>query len=531
MYESFFGLTRLPFQLSPDRSFLFEGKGHRDTLAAVRHGLASGARVMLVTGEVGAGKTTLLHALVQGVDAESTTAVLTSAARLDADTLVDRLSDALGLPASTAPHARRDALYARLESAAPGVFLIIDEAQHLEPSALELLETMTSAASNAAPRLQVCLVGQPELRMLLSVPERARFREQIVVDRHLGVLEQDETRAYVEHRLQRAGWDGRPRFEDGAFLAIFVFTSGIPRRINQLCNSLLFSACLNREETIDASAVTREAMALRAGSFPVTPDMLHMQSHVEKPPTPAATTEPILTHEHAVAGADGAPASPLAGGDMPSDRRWTGAVDVDVSRDAPELPQETAAPGDRAMPEAIDLGPRRADESALAGRRRRQAILPITASATIATALIAYAMNHQGVRVASLANEPRNAVAKGSVTPAEAASAVAAPASATPGATLPSVALPPASALPSPAPTDAAATATGAASRKPAPVAVPPARDREASAERAAAERRRATGIVSPADVPGPAPEATPCSAQALALGLCATDSPPSPRP
>src|SRR5947207_503271 len=98
MYESFFGLTRLPFQLNPDRSFLFEAKGHREALAALQQGLASGARVMLVTGEVGAGKTTLLQALVQGVDPASTKAVLLSAARLDAEMLIDRLSDALELP-------------------------------------------------------------------------------------------------------------------------------------------------------------------------------------------------------------------------------------------------------------------------------------------------------------------------------------------------------------------------------------------------------------------------------------------------
>src|SRR5689334_15743394 len=97
MYESYFGLTGLPFQLNPDPAYRFEGKAHRHALDALQQGLASGAKVMLVTGDTGAGKTTLLQGLLHGADSTYRATVLVSAARLDAETLCDRLSDTLGV--------------------------------------------------------------------------------------------------------------------------------------------------------------------------------------------------------------------------------------------------------------------------------------------------------------------------------------------------------------------------------------------------------------------------------------------------
>jgi type II secretory pathway predicted ATPase ExeA len=285
MYESFFGLTGLPFQLNPDPSFLFHGKGHRDAFAALREGLAAGARIMVLTGEVGAGKTTLLQALLASVDPASTATAHVSVSGLDAETLSSRMLDALGQAPVSDSVARRDALLARLRSGPLATLLVIDEAQHLDASAFELLETMTRAGATAAVRLQICLVGQPELRFLINAAERASFRELIDVDRHLRPLEQTEVRLYVEHRLHRAGWTGRPEFEDAAFVEIYIFTGGIPRRVNLLCNSLMLSAWLKKQERIDAPAVARAAAALRGDSPQGAPDLLELASALERPPT------------------------------------------------------------------------------------------------------------------------------------------------------------------------------------------------------------------------------------------------------
>ena len=144
----------------------------------------------------------------------------------------------------------------------------------------------------APDRLQICLVGQPELRILLNAAQRSGFRKLIGVDRHLGPLEQAEIRLYVEHRLHRAGWTGRPEFDDAAFAEIFIFTTGNPRRINLLCNSLMLCACLKKQQRIDAPAVTWAAAAMREDSFQGAPDLLDLGSHFEHRPTLTEAFEP-----------------------------------------------------------------------------------------------------------------------------------------------------------------------------------------------------------------------------------------------
>jgi general secretion pathway protein A len=264
MYETFFGLSGLPFQLSPDPSFYFESRGHREALAALRQGLAQGATLMVISGEVGAGKTTLLRILLESVDRAAVEMVHISGTLLNAQTLSDTLSISLGVLPAADPNNRRDALLAKLVMGARPTLLLIDEAQHLENSAFELLETLAQAAAAAGALLQMCLVGQPELRGSLQGTEQTRFRERIQVDRHLGALDRQETRSYVEHRLHKVGWTGQPQFDDEAFGEIFDCTSGIPRRLNLLCNRLLLSAFLGPQPRIGATTVANVAAELRA---------------------------------------------------------------------------------------------------------------------------------------------------------------------------------------------------------------------------------------------------------------------------
>jgi len=407
MYESFFGLTGLPFQLNPDPTFLFHGKGHEDAFAALQEGLAAGARVIVVTGEVGAGKTTLLQALLSTVDPASTVTAHISASGLDAEMLIDRLCGCLSQPPLPDSGARREALLTRLRHGPLATLLVIDEAQHLEASAFELLETMADAGVTAPARLQICLVGQPELRILLNAPERSGFRELVDVDRHLRPLEQTEIRLYVEHRLHRAGWTGKPEFEDAAFFEIFVFTGGIPRRVNLLCNSLMLSAWLKRQERIDAPAVTRAAAAIRGDSFQGAPDLPEGEPHYSDPPTLTEAIEPDVPAPHA------ARFDPLA---LPSEGFPQSHADTSADAAATEPraghgDANTAALGDDLPPLTMSDGtpPEDSAESQpinapLAGlvhqaesapRRRRQAIVAGVVSVAVAAAMIVYVVDQR----------------------------------------------------------------------------------------------------------------------------------------
>ena len=353
MYESFFGLTGSPFRLTPDPSFLFIGKGHHEAFAALRGGLAGGARVMVLTGEVGAGKTTLVQALLASVDPATTLTAHISAAHLDAETLSGRLFEALGLPPEPDTLARRDALLAALASGARTTLMLIDEAQHLAPSALDLIEILANATALTRVPLQICLVGQPELRILLNAVQRDAFRELIGVDRHLRPLEQAEIRLYVEHRLRRAGWTGRPEFEDAAFSEIFIFTAGNPRRINLLCNSLMLCACGKRQQKIDAPAVTWAAAAMREDALQGEPDVLDLGSHFEHRPTLKEAfrpQQPELEPASLPAGMrlDSATAPPGEAASAPEETAWAAhdaQVEAETSAAAADVPRSPTMRG------------------------------------------------------------------------------------------------------------------------------------------------------------------------------------------
>ena len=94
--------------------------------------------------------------------------------------------------------------------------LIIDEAQNLHRDVFDELLELAGRKPRPLP-LQVCLVGQPELRDIVESPPLVRLRALVVASCHLGPIGPEEVGAYIEHRLRKVGWAGVPRFEPGAF--------------------------------------------------------------------------------------------------------------------------------------------------------------------------------------------------------------------------------------------------------------------------------------------------------------------------
>jgi hypothetical protein len=135
--------------------------------------------------------------------------------------------------------------------------LIVDEAQNLAPAAVEELRMLSNFQVGNRALLQSFLVGQPQLRDLMRSPGMQQLRQRVIAAYHLGPLDQDETRAYIEHRLKHVGWQDDPRFEDAAFPAIHAHTGGVPRRINTLCTRLLLAAFLSETHAVGAADVER----------------------------------------------------------------------------------------------------------------------------------------------------------------------------------------------------------------------------------------------------------------------------------
>jgi general secretion pathway protein A len=263
MYCEYFGFLKRPFELTPDPTFLYLGEAHREGLATLVYGLQSVRGFVLITGEVGTGKTTLLHALLGQLDSKTAYAFISNPL-LDPLDFFHLLCDGLGIetPCRTKSEyllVLNKFLLARLEKN-ERTLLIIDEAQNLSAEMLEEVRLLSNLETPTSKLIQIMLVGQPELRDLLTRPELRQLRQRIALRHHLRPFAEEEIQAYVAERLAQAGYTGKGLFKRGAFRELYAVTAGTPRLVNSVCDSALLLA-YSREKTLLDADMIREVAA------------------------------------------------------------------------------------------------------------------------------------------------------------------------------------------------------------------------------------------------------------------------------
>ncbi len=267
MYESFYGLTSKPFQLNPDPSFYFASKQHRRAMAYLEYGLNQNEGFIVVTGEIGAGKTTIVRGLLNDLDSEKVVAAQLVSTQLDAEDVLRMVAAAFGVGTK---NVGKSELLLALEAFLVDVtrqgkrcLLIVDEAQNLTQRAVEELRMLSNFQFGTQALLQSFLIGQPEFRKIMQSPQMQQLRQRVIAACHIGPMDQDETQAYIEHRLKCAGSKGSPRFDAGAFEALFEASGGVPRRINSHCDRLLLSGFLNGKSDFTRADVENVAQEIK----------------------------------------------------------------------------------------------------------------------------------------------------------------------------------------------------------------------------------------------------------------------------
>ena len=265
MYESFFGLTSKPFQLNPDPAFYFASKQHRRAKAYLEYGVSRNEGFIVITGEIGAGKTMVLRSLIEGLNGSNVITGHLVTTQLGAEDTLRMVGAAFGFRVKDVPKSELlitlEAFLISQTSKGKRCLLVVDEAQNLTPRAVEELRMLSNFQFGNQALLQSFLVGQPEFREILQQPEMEQFRQRVAATCHIGPLDEDETRAYIEHRLKCAGAKGKPTFEPAAFEGIYKASGGIPRRINSVCDRLLLAGFLGGRTNItgdDVGEVVRE---------------------------------------------------------------------------------------------------------------------------------------------------------------------------------------------------------------------------------------------------------------------------------
>jgi len=245
MYIESFKLRELPFRLSPDPEFLYLSKNHSRAKAYMESTIWFTDGFVIITGEIGAGKTTLIETFLAELEKD----VVVAQVNQTQVTAVEFLQSVLVQFGVNPFKMGKAELLATLNgflvdqyAAGRKVLLIVDEAQNLGLDTLEEIRMLSGVESTKEKVLRIILAGQPELNEKLDSPELVQLTQRVRLRFHLTALGQNDVQAYVLHRLEVAGSNGRRIFAEDCYPLIYRYTGGVPRLINTLCDTAMMSA-------------------------------------------------------------------------------------------------------------------------------------------------------------------------------------------------------------------------------------------------------------------------------------------------
>ena len=330
-YEPFYGLTEKPFSLASDPAFFYKGAAHRAAFDALDAGIRRREGLIVLSGEIGTGKTMLCRAVLAQLD-RKTFSTFVPDPFVTREDLLKMLLIGFGV-ASVADvnggrlrgASRQDLsypLYEFLDSLVPlqaFAVLVVDEAQNLSLGVIEEIRILAELEKRQK-LLQVVLVGQPELRDNLRLPQMRQVEQRVTVRCELAPLPFPDVVEYVNHRLAVAtAQPGNLAFTGAALEAVFLASGGVPRLINRVCDRALQRGCEARLKTIDRDTVTAAARDLDLGERHAAVDLRPAADMPRLPfdgESAAAALETLATHsfepEPGVAEPAPAQANPLA---------------------------------------------------------------------------------------------------------------------------------------------------------------------------------------------------------------------------
>ncbi len=271
MYETFFGFSEKPFNLTPDPKYLYLSPRHTEAFAHLEFGRRERGGFSVITGEVGTGKTTLARYFLGRLEARTATAVVLYPALTAAELLRSILED-LHIPVvGTTLKDHVDALHRfLLEARRDGrdVVLLIDEAQDLSADVLEQIRLISNLETDTEKLIHIVLMGQSELHEMLERRELRQLAQRVTARYHLSPLSREEVSEYIRHRLVVAGGEGKVTFTPAALRAVHGHSRGVPRLVNLICDRALLAGYVQGVRTIEAGMVRRAAREV-GGEGPV----------------------------------------------------------------------------------------------------------------------------------------------------------------------------------------------------------------------------------------------------------------------
>ena len=243
MYEKYWNFKENPFENTPDTKFLYNSQQHEEGLNRMLYVVKEGKGAGLLTGVYGCGKTLLSRALMKELENSIYKVAIITNPRLDDIEMLRMIAYHLG---ATQPPVHKadilitlDKIFHNNLSDGKKTVVVIDEAHAIEDKNIfEEIRLLLNYQMEDKFLLTLLILGQPELKE--KIEANKQLNQRIAMRFFLQALDKNDTENYIKHRIRTAG--GNPAiFSDEATAMIHERSGGIPRRINQLCDTSLLT--------------------------------------------------------------------------------------------------------------------------------------------------------------------------------------------------------------------------------------------------------------------------------------------------
>jgi general secretion pathway protein A len=263
MYKNFFGLKENPFNVNPDPRFLLLTRQIEEALTGLMYGIQTRKGFITLTGEVGTGKTTLVNRLLDWLHHRRARTAFLFNSRMNTSQLFDFILAEFDIQCDSKSKSQQlmklnHWLLERYRSGET-VVLIIDEAQNLTFPVLDEIRLLTNLETSTEKLLQIVLSGQPELEEKLKLSELRQLRQRIMMRCKTMPLSKEQTHEYIQERLRIAGANSQPIFSAAAMDIVHLYSLGVPRVVNLLCEHSLINAFAEQQRPIEPKIVEEVA--------------------------------------------------------------------------------------------------------------------------------------------------------------------------------------------------------------------------------------------------------------------------------
>jgi len=254
----------------PLLKIFFKSKTHKSAWHYLLYGISSEEPFLLVTGDYGMGKTTLCLGLIRMLKKkENLPFVYISTPNYGFGNIIAEVADKLGITPTGEEEAGTLAMiyqHFREQKKPQSFYIVIDDAQDLDSSSLEKLRSLANFNHNGFFPFRFVFFAHSSFLDKLKAPNLIPLDQRFKRRTHLDHFNLQEVREYIFSRLFKSGAPGKPAFTENALQKIYNHSQGIPRLINNICDTCLLFGASNRLLEIN-SAVVSEAIKSVPGQY------------------------------------------------------------------------------------------------------------------------------------------------------------------------------------------------------------------------------------------------------------------------